>query len=831
MLAPLIGLCLLVSSSFPLTAAPVLQVTPAEPAPLTVRPAPLVPMATPPASAEPHAHEEAPVAETIVRLGSEESQVMATLTELAGLGGARLTGSEGLERANEWARNRFEQLGLPARLEPWGELAYGFERGPSHVHLLGAEAPRALSFMTRAWSAGTDGVVQGPLRLAPLTAEELDEQAASYAGAWVLIPRSADDPRVEGEADEAREARQEFLRGRSARLRELGAAGLVARSRAGELLKMGGDRRMMMDGADELPTEVTITLIESEFDELMGALIAGEERLIEAQIDNRFVPGPVPQFNVIAELRGSEFPEQTVIVGGHIDAWDLATGVNDNGTGVSTTLEAARLLVESGARPRRTIRFELWGGEEQGLLGSRAWAEAQDEEQLSNISAVLVHDGGTNALVGLTVTEAMADQVREAVAPLLAWAEQKDDGYGFSIRTVPGVSASGSSDHSSYLRQGVPGFFWNQNGEHDYYYTHHTQHDNLEFALADDLRHSSVVVALTALGIANLEAPLSRRGLIKPTRRFGLFPGPDGVTVGGVTDDSVAQRVGLAQGDVLVSLDGVAIGSGDGTSLGALRDRGEGRKLLRWKRGEEEHEAIVEWDPGDGDRDPERIELLAEDGARLVADWYMGRTDRPGSRGAVVLLPMNRGQRGDWDALREPFEELGLATLALDPRGFGESLADDGGFARRLDARDPSVYAEMTRDVQAAVVFLEARGYARERIGLLGASVGCSVALRAAADDPRLAAVAALTPGSNDLGMDSLADIARWDSRPLLFVTSQEESLGSQQLHAALRGRDPWAPVQLVMVPGTEIHGTRMLGSVPDIEENLARWFARQLGR
>src|SRR5262249_11552950 len=153
--------------------------------------------------------------------------------------------------------------------------------------------------------------------------------------------------------------------------------------------------------------------------------------------DNRFVQGPIPQYNVIADLVGTEKPDEYVIVGGHLDSWDGAQGTVDNGTGSATTLEAARLLAAVGAKPKRTIRFMLWSGEEQGLFGSENYVQ-KHPELLPKISVVLVHDEGTNYLSGLGVPHAMFGALQEALAPLV----DLDPDYPFKLSQVEGLPNS-----------------------------------------------------------------------------------------------------------------------------------------------------------------------------------------------------------------------------------------------------------------------------------------------------------------------------------------------------------------------------------------------------
>src|SRR5207302_5992732 len=115
---------------------------------------------------------------------------------------------------------------------------------------------------------------------------------------------------------------------------------------------------------------------------------------IELDVSNQFVPGPLQVFNTIGEIRGSEKPEECVVVGAHLDSWDLGQGATDNGTGSSVVLETARILVKSGIKPRRTIRFCLFSGEEQGLYGSKAYV-AKHKDEMAKTSMALVHDTGT----------------------------------------------------------------------------------------------------------------------------------------------------------------------------------------------------------------------------------------------------------------------------------------------------------------------------------------------------------------------------------------------------------------------------------------------------
>jgi Iap family predicted aminopeptidase len=133
---------------------------------------------------------------------------------------------------------------------------------------------------------------------------------------------------------------------------------------------------------------------------------------IDLEVTNKLIPGPIAVYNTVGELPGSEKPDEFVILGAHLDSWDLAQGTTDNGTGTCAVLEAARLLNKSGTRPRRTVRFVLFTGEEQGLYGSKAYVK-QHKDELPRISMCLVHDTGTGKVTGLGL------QGRKSIQPIL----------------------------------------------------------------------------------------------------------------------------------------------------------------------------------------------------------------------------------------------------------------------------------------------------------------------------------------------------------------------------------------------------------------------------
>jgi hypothetical protein len=537
-----------------------------------------------PLLAEPRAKDTAKVTnaevERIVTMGHEESQVMDHLDWLCNRIGPRLTGSDNLTNACEWARDRFVSYGIDnARLESWGEFPVGFNRGPWFGRVVQPEA-KALEFATMAWSAGTKGAVRGKAVLAPKDKKELDEAKAkgTIAGAWVLLPRPA---RTGPRPDPA------FLRSLRKELEALKAAGIIIPS-SSDLLVTSGAHRISWD---KLPAVPAITLLRKQFEEIAGWLSAGKTVTLEFDIRNHFKKGPVKLYNVVADIPGTDLPGEYVIVGGHIDSWDGATGATDNGTGVATTLEAARILAKAGAKPRRTIRFMLWSGEEQGLLGSAAYVKAH-KDLTPKISAVLVHDGGTNYLSGIGATEAIASDFELVFAPI----KKLDPKYPFELRKVPGLFGGGS-DHASFLEANVPGFFWRQAGDARYQRTHHTQYDTFDAAVPDYQKHSSLVIALAAYGIANLDHLLSREKL-RPSgsaaNRRMLGVQLDEMTVVELEDGSAGQKGGMKEGDEILKVDGTKVA--DRMELGRALRAGGPKKAVTVLRAGKEVDLNLSWE-------------------------------------------------------------------------------------------------------------------------------------------------------------------------------------------------------------------------------------------
>ncbi|MBT6541246.1 MAG: M20/M25/M40 family metallo-hydrolase [Planctomycetes bacterium] len=525
----------------------------------------------------------------LIDIGIEDNQVVEVLDQLVNGIGPRLTGSHQDHLACEWARDLFIEFGLEnVKMEEAGEFSVGFQRGAWRGHMISPER-MDLEFGTPAWSAGTKGVQEGPAVMLPAAIEGLDID--SMKGAWIVRPAQR------GRQDrETRQAQREVTE----KLETAGIAGWIYPTR-GENINVYGNHRISWD---DLPTIPRINLRKDQYDTIVENLEADEEVTLRIDVRNHFQPGPAKFYNVVGDIVGSEFPDEYVIIGGHIDSWDGATGTTDNGTGTATTIEAARMLMATGAKPRRTIRFMLWSGEEQGLLGSKAWVD-QNPELLDKISAVFVYDGGPNAIAGLPATAAMKEDFETVFTPAM----NLNPDLPFKLTDVDGIPRGIGSDHESFLARGVPGFFWTQEGRADTWHGIHTQFDTFDLVIPEYLEHSTTVIALTALGVGNLDGLLSREGMLEEGggrrrggggggRRLGVML--EGTTLAEVIPDSTAAKAGMKAGDKILKIGDEEVT--DRRSLIRAIMAGEAKRKVVFERDGKKMEAIIEWPRPDRDR-------------------------------------------------------------------------------------------------------------------------------------------------------------------------------------------------------------------------------------
>jgi carboxypeptidase Q len=445
-----------------------------------------------------------------------ETDLKSNLQFLADKIGPRLTGSPQLDRASHWTMEQFKKLGLSnVQLEPW-TIANSWTRGPATGRIL-SPTEISLTLAAAGWSPSTNGPVRGPVvGVTYEKLEDLDKYHGKLQGAVILLGRvremespgnpvttpwgeetvpvshpKGEAPYVTGDYRRMRTAISKMLTD------ERPAAVLVGSEKEYGLLNMGSYSR------EYQPSAAPVAYVARENYRLLWRLLEDGPVQVEVNIQAKLSGKPVVVYNTVAEIPGSEKPEEVVIIGGHLDSWDLGTGATDNGTGAMAVLAAARALQKAGVKPKRTIRFVLFSGEEQGLNGSRAYVQAHKND-LGKISGVLIHDSGTGKVltVGLMGNYAARETVDRVVNPL---ARAKDIGL-----MEPTLRTEGGSDHVPFDEAGVPGF-WCVQDNVDYALTHHSQADTIDRVRWDDLTEGAQVLALFAYNVAQLPDLLPRK--------------------------------------------------------------------------------------------------------------------------------------------------------------------------------------------------------------------------------------------------------------------------------------------------------------------------------
>ena len=450
--------------------------------------------------------------------GSQLYDLAQTLLDSVG---PRLTASPGMERAQDWAIRTLRGWGVDARREEYGTWL-GWDRGPSHVDLV---APRVRSLEGRilAWSPGTNGrPVDGPALSLPSMDGPGDLEAfrPSVAGRFALVGQAQATCRPDEQWEEfalpeslermreSRTAAQEAYQASMAALgmstRELhraleaaGAAGIVTSNWTG----VPGTTRVFNAYTREIPT---LELSCEDFGLVHRLAENAQGPILRVTADARYL-GEIPVFNVVGEIRGTEAPDEYVMLSAHFDSWEGGSGATDNGTGSVLMMEAMRILTEAYPRPRRTILIGLWSGEEQGLNGSRAFVE-DNPEITANLQALFNQDNGTGRVVNMS-----ASGFPDAGGSLARWLSRVPSEVTRHITLqLPGNPSSGGTDHAAFVCVPAPGFnlgalSWDY-GSHTWH-THRDTFDKLSF---DDLRNNAVLVASLAYLASEDPDPVSR---------------------------------------------------------------------------------------------------------------------------------------------------------------------------------------------------------------------------------------------------------------------------------------------------------------------------------
>jgi carboxypeptidase Q len=404
--------------------------------------------------------------------------------------GPRLSGSASYQRAAEWSADRFRAMGLArVALDPF-TIPRGWERVSARGRIV-APVDRALHVESLGWSPSTpEGGVDADV--VALEAFSLGAMASSSAlrGRIVLLP----DGEPPGDSDTAARS----TRGLGSTLR---AAGAVAILSADSDPDNQLSARTLGFGA-VLGVLPAAQIGRDDAETIRGRLAHGPVRMSLALV-NRVTPGAATLNNVTADIVGRDRPDEWVIVGAHLDSWDFGTGAQDNATGVAMVLEAARAIAALKQPPHRSVRFALWGAEEQGQLGSTAYTIAHAPD-LGRVVAVLNADAGTGRTIGWTapgrrdVIKAVRPLTQDFLTDLGAAAFDESLRYAFQ------------SDGAPFILAGIPTLDLNAD-DTTYEEIHHKAADTIERVDAHNLAVGAAVVAATAHEIADATGPLAPR--------------------------------------------------------------------------------------------------------------------------------------------------------------------------------------------------------------------------------------------------------------------------------------------------------------------------------
>ena len=452
--------------------------------------------------------------------GNERSQAAALAQVLTDSIGPRLTGSPGMMAASDWVLSMYKKWGVPARREQYGTWN-SWKRGVTHLDMT-APRTRSLEAVMLSWSPGTKGrAVEGEVVTLPdvSTPEAFTAWLPQAKGKFVLASapqlscRSAAQW-MEFGTPESREsyrtAQQAVSTGWPARALAAGGANamqdrLLAAGAAGVLTmnwsQYPGVNKIFGTTRQKLPTlDVSC--------EDYGALFRMAERNQKPRV--RLVAeseslGERPVFNTIAEIRGSEKPNEYVVLSAHFDSWEGASGATDNATGTITMMEALRILKATYPNPKRTIIVGHWSGEEQGLNGSRAFTE-DHPEVVTGLQALFNQDNGTGRVVN------MGPGALPGAAPVLArYLGQLPSNITQYIRlSGPSGPATGGSDNASFACHGAPAFSLGALGWDYSNTTWHTNRDTFDKIVIDDLKSNAMLTAMLTYLASEDPQPMPR---------------------------------------------------------------------------------------------------------------------------------------------------------------------------------------------------------------------------------------------------------------------------------------------------------------------------------
>ncbi|MBE5318460.1 M20/M25/M40 family metallo-hydrolase [Pedobacter sp. MR2016-19] len=447
------------------------------------------------------------VIDNIVKEVNENSQLEKLAHELLDVVGPRLVGSPQMKQANDWAIKKYSDWGISAKNEKWGEWA-GWERGITHIDLVSPRV-RTLEGTQLAWSPSTNGkAINAEAIILPEITDSVSFQKwlPNVKGKIVLISMNQLSGRPEKNWEEfaTKDLFEKFKKEKSEAVKAWTASitktGLTAKTLPVALENAGAVAVVINNwsqgfGVDKIfganTTKVpTLDLSVEDYGLVYRLALNGDKPKLKIEADSKKL-GAVPTFNTIAEIKGTQKPNEYVMLSAHFDSWDGASGATDNGSGTILMMEAMRILKKIYPNPKRTILVGHWGSEEQGLNGSRAFVE-DHPEIVNNLQALFNQDNGTGRVVNIG-----GQGFAKSKDYITRWLAAVPDTIKNQIKTsFPGTPGAGGSDFASFVAAGALGYSLSSTSWDYGTYTWHTNRDSYDKLVFDEIRSNVILAAI-----------------------------------------------------------------------------------------------------------------------------------------------------------------------------------------------------------------------------------------------------------------------------------------------------------------------------------------------
>lgn len=468
----------------------------------------------------------------IIREATENSQLKELAHELMDQIGPRLVGTPEMQQAHDWAVARYKGWGIDARNEKWGEWK-GWKRGITHIDMISPRV-KTLEGTQLAWSGSTGSK---PVEAETIILADQPDSLSfrkwlpSVKGRFVLIsmmqPSGRPDYNWEEYAKKSSFEKMKSEKGESTAawrkrisntglsnkelaqaLQEAGAAGIIASNWSAGF----GVNKIFGAQVSKIPT---IDLSLEDYGLVYRLTESGKAPKLRIRAESQH-SGKVPTFNTIAEIKGTRYPDQYVVLSAHFDSWDGGTGATDNGTGSILMMEVMRILKKLYPNPSRTIIAGHWGSEEQGLNGSRAFVQ-DNPKIIEGIQAVLNQDNGTGRITNIN-----GQGFLHSYDFLSRWLSVVPNSYKEGLETrFPGTPGGGGSDHASFVAAGAPAFMLSSLSWSYGNYTWHTNRDTYDKVIFDDVLNNVVLTAILAYEASEDPQRTSREKSVLPLNRRG----------------------------------------------------------------------------------------------------------------------------------------------------------------------------------------------------------------------------------------------------------------------------------------------------------------------